>query len=134
MRWDEHDALEPTAGERAHQVGDDRVERLVRDRQRAGEVQVVRRAADADGRRDEGVELLTHGAGQLVAEQRIGGERHVEPVLLGRSECDDDRVAAALELGLHLGPGELVELDRRHEGTLTAFVSLPGGEGSGRRR
>ena len=66
-------------------------------RDRAGERQVVRGAAEADGRGQEGVDLLGHQAGEVVADQRVGGQSHVWPVLLGGPERHNHGVAPGVD-------------------------------------
>ena len=84
----------------------------------------MRRAANAHGRRDEGVETIGEQAGEVVAEQRVGGERQVQPVLLGRPERDHHGVAPGRDLVAYLGPGQLVQLDDAHAAKRTGPAVL----------
>ena len=114
MSRNQHDSPESPNDERGDQIGDDRVKGLLHDRQGAWERQVVARAAHPDRRRHECVQPLGQLAGEMVPEQRVGGQWHVASVLLGGAEGDHNRVPAGAKLGLHLGPGQLVELDGGH--------------------
>ena len=107
----QHDPAEAGPGQRGDEVGDDRAEGLVRDREGSGKGQVVARAADPDGRRHERVEAIGQPLGEVIAEQRVRGQRHVMGMLLGGAEGHHDRVAPSAELRLDLGPGQLVELE-----------------------
>jgi hypothetical protein len=71
-------------------------------------------------------EALGELTGEVIAEQRVGGQRHVVAVLLRGAEGDHHRVAPSAKLRLDLGPGQLVELERADEVTLSARYSRPG--------
>ena len=75
---------------------------------------MVVRAADPHRRADERVEPVCHQPGEVIADQRVGRERHVRTVLLGRPEGDDEPIAPCLLLGLHLRPGHPIKLERAH--------------------
>jgi hypothetical protein len=76
-------------------------------------------AADPHRRRDERVEALGHHTREVVAEQRVGGERHMRAVLLRGAKRDDDGVAPALLLCLDLRPGHAIQLDCAHASLLS---------------
>ena len=78
-------------------------------------------AAHPHRRRHERVEALGELTGEVIAEQGVGGQRHVVAVLLGGAEGDHHGVAPTVELRLDLGPGQLVELERPD------IVTLPAG-------
>ena len=65
------------------------------------------RAADGEGRTHDGVGQPLGDAGrQRLGDQRVGVERQVRPVLLGRAERHDHRAPAVRHLGVDLGPRE----------------------------
>jgi len=109
---DQDDPVEARLNERRDEVGDDRVKGLVADGERPGEGKVVAGAAHAHGGREERIEAFGELAGEVVTDDGVGGERHVVAVLLRCTEGNDDDVAARLDLGLHLRPGEPIELYR----------------------
>jgi hypothetical protein len=111
---EEHDAAEAGPGQRAHQVRDHRVERLLLEGQGAGKVDVVGRAPHPHARRDEGVEPVRYQLSEVIAKQRVRGEGQMPGVLLRGAERDHHGVSSPAQLGFHLRPAQLVELDRGH--------------------
>ena len=78
-------------------------------RDAAGKREVVLSHADADGRTDQGVFLLSHRPGHDFRADRVGPDEPVRPVLFGRADRDDDR-GGPLKIGFHLLPGAELEL------------------------
>jgi hypothetical protein len=85
---------------------------------------VVLGAADAQRRRNERVDALSEQLCHVVAEQRVCSQRHVQSVLLGRTERHHDGVTTAVDGSLDLRPCQLVEVVRGHGTTLLAMRIL----------
>ena len=83
----------------------------------AGKREVVLGHADADGRADEGVFVLSHRPRHHFGADRVRSDEPVRPVLLRRADGDDDR-GGPLKICFHLLPGTELEL---HGDYLAAF-------------
>ncbi len=105
---EEDDPREADRGVRRAQVLDQRHERRHADVDDAREPDVRIRQGVVDGRADERPDPLGDAAADLGRDDRVGQQRAVRAVLLGRAGRDDDRLGA-LERGADLGIGHLAQ-------------------------
>jgi hypothetical protein len=123
------DAPESVPGERGAHIDEVARERVPADRDRAGEVHVVRRVAVRDGREEHDVvgSGLGGAAADLRSDPEIGVDRHVRSVILERR--DGDETHPFLGCGTpNLGPAQtFVEQRSRPHGA--SILTLAGRAG-----
>src|SRR5690606_14531567 len=117
--------LEAVPRERAREVAQHRDERLLVERQRAGKRRVLARAAERERRQahDAGA-ARAQTLGDRVRDQRVGRERQVRSVLLGRAERQERRAAAGREQRLDVRPGQALERRRARRRERTRIGGL----------
>ena len=102
--------MEARASERLDKVADNRRERGVRQRERSGESLMMAGAADRNRWRDQRIELIGYACGELVPEERVGGERQMRSVRLGGTERCDDRIPPGVEVAPDLWPRHEIDV------------------------
>ena len=90
--------------QRHHRVAHDGDQRGRLQRDRAGEVEMMLRHADRNGRRHQRAHLLAGAAGDHLGGQRVGADQARGAMLLGRADGDDD-AGLGLEIVVDELPG-----------------------------
>ena len=110
VRREAEDLGEAVTGQRAGHVREHRAERVLGERERAGEREVLRGRAESQRRQAQRARhARAEALGQRIGDPGVGGEGQVRPVLLGGAEGQHGEPAAGRERALELGPGEASE-------------------------
>jgi hypothetical protein len=107
---EEEGPLEAVTAQGGDEVAQDRGEGRGLDVERAGEVEVLARAAEGDrGQRDRVADPRGEALGEGVGDPAIGAERQMRAVLLDRAEGHDRGATAGREPALDFGPDGVLE-------------------------
>ena len=109
MPVEEIDCVETVPGQRLDIVRHTGDEGARAQRDAAGKREMVLRHSDTDGRAHQGVLLLSDRARHHFRTDRVRADEPVRPVLLGRTDRNDDR-GGPLKICFHLLPGAELEL------------------------
>ena len=118
MGREEDDAPEAAARKRPHEVGNNSMKRVLGNRDRPRELEMMLRAPNPDRRRHERIQVVSDQPSEVISEQRIGGQRQVRTMLLGGAEGDDHGVPTLPELLSHVLPRHPVQRGRAHRAPL----------------